>query len=485
MIGRVVATELKPSTPHQFHFWTATDTPIGIGAIVKVMDVGPQPDKVVYGVVTEGFYFPQHGNEAVQRVIRSLQTTDAARDARVQAIGDRAEEPAPSGRFERAVLYREAIAAELDVAPVTSKTERDLVQDNVNTVGQIFAVVGLAWLNAAVVPLAPAPVALPLERALVVGVAAVTLLLGAFAAWIQDDIKHIVAYSIVQDAAFVILAFAALDSASWAPALTWILVFVLAKSAFAAWALAVRRRFGTRKLRELRGWARRTPLLTGALVIIAAATIGWPGVASYEARMALIRLTSDGPFRWVLTLGAICALAYYARVLAVGLALPGAAVRAAEDDRPRWPLVAVLDSDVIVERVAGGAEARSAGPSSGPRAQPRRPKVPEGSVAGGGHRGREVWLERTRQWFLVARSSTAPVVASIATSSRQVGARAFKVARSSTRLIVPAIELNQAFVAAALVLALSVMALVGALGGWSPGPLTVDGSRLGSVAAAR
>jgi hypothetical protein len=80
-----------------------------------------------------------HGNEAVQRVIRSLQTTDAGRDARVQAVGERAEEPAPSGRLEKALLYREAIAAELDVAPVTSKTERELVQDNVNTVGQIFA----------------------------------------------------------------------------------------------------------------------------------------------------------------------------------------------------------------------------------------------------------------------------------------------------------------------------------------------------------
>jgi hypothetical protein len=80
-----------------------------------------------------------HGNEAVQRVIRSLQTTDAGRDARVQSIGDKAEEPAPSGRLEKAILYREAIAAELDVAPVTSKTERDLVQDNVNTIGQIFA----------------------------------------------------------------------------------------------------------------------------------------------------------------------------------------------------------------------------------------------------------------------------------------------------------------------------------------------------------
>ncbi|MGH2948147.1 MAG: hypothetical protein ACRDPC_18155 [Solirubrobacteraceae bacterium] len=80
-----------------------------------------------------------HGNDAVQRVIRSLQITDAGRDARVQAIGERAEEPVPSGRMEKALLYREAVAAELDASPAASKTERELIQDNVNTVGQIFA----------------------------------------------------------------------------------------------------------------------------------------------------------------------------------------------------------------------------------------------------------------------------------------------------------------------------------------------------------
>jgi len=52
-LGRVVATELKPSTPHQFHFWTARDTPIGIGAIVRVEDTGRQ----VFGVVTDGFAY--------------------------------------------------------------------------------------------------------------------------------------------------------------------------------------------------------------------------------------------------------------------------------------------------------------------------------------------------------------------------------------------------------------------------------------------
>lgn len=52
-IGRVVATELKPSTPHQFHFWTANETSIGIGAIVKV-EAG---ERVVHGVVTDGFAY--------------------------------------------------------------------------------------------------------------------------------------------------------------------------------------------------------------------------------------------------------------------------------------------------------------------------------------------------------------------------------------------------------------------------------------------
>jgi hypothetical protein len=52
-LGRVVATELKPSTPHQFHFWTSRETPIGIGAIVRV----EEGDRVVYGVVTDGFAY--------------------------------------------------------------------------------------------------------------------------------------------------------------------------------------------------------------------------------------------------------------------------------------------------------------------------------------------------------------------------------------------------------------------------------------------
>jgi uncharacterized protein len=59
VMGRVVATERKPNTPHEFHFWTAIDAPIGIGTIVRVDGSTPVAAQVphVYGVVMEGFSY--------------------------------------------------------------------------------------------------------------------------------------------------------------------------------------------------------------------------------------------------------------------------------------------------------------------------------------------------------------------------------------------------------------------------------------------
>ena len=56
-LGRVVATERRPNTPHEFHFWTALDSPVGIGTIVRVDGAHAVNGHVprVYGVVVEGF----------------------------------------------------------------------------------------------------------------------------------------------------------------------------------------------------------------------------------------------------------------------------------------------------------------------------------------------------------------------------------------------------------------------------------------------
>ncbi len=58
-LGRVVATERKPNTPHEFHFWTALDSPVGIGTIVRVDGGTPMNGQIprVYGIVVEGFSY--------------------------------------------------------------------------------------------------------------------------------------------------------------------------------------------------------------------------------------------------------------------------------------------------------------------------------------------------------------------------------------------------------------------------------------------
>jgi hypothetical protein len=58
-LGRIVATERKPNTPHEFHFWTAIDSPVGIGTIVRVDGAQPVDGHIphIYGIVVEGFSY--------------------------------------------------------------------------------------------------------------------------------------------------------------------------------------------------------------------------------------------------------------------------------------------------------------------------------------------------------------------------------------------------------------------------------------------
>jgi hypothetical protein len=198
-----------------------------------------------------------------------------------------------------------------------------------------FAVVALAWADQSVAPLL---LPVTVERAMIVAVGAVSIVLGSVAAWIQDDLEHVVGYTIIADAGVAILGLAALDPAAWEPARTWIIVFVMVRSAFAAWAVAVRAAFGTRRISELGGWALRAPLLGFGLAVIVIGSIGWPGLVAWQARAALIDVTLDGPFLVLVMAGALAPLAVYGRLAGVGLGRPSAAVARSDSQRPRWPV---------------------------------------------------------------------------------------------------------------------------------------------------
>jgi formate hydrogenlyase subunit 3/multisubunit Na+/H+ antiporter MnhD subunit len=200
-----------------------------------------------------------------------------------------------------------------------------------------LAVVGLAWVDGSIAPVAPVTGQLPVERLIIVGIGVSCLVLGAIAAWVQEDLEHVVGYATVQDAGVVILAFAVLDPAVWAPSRTWILVMLAVRTAFAAWAVAVRARYRTRRISELRGWAFRSPLLVVALVAIGAASVGWPGLLAFDARATVINLALDGPVQGLVLVSVFLPLLYYGRLLAIGFTHATPEIAAIPDDRLRAP----------------------------------------------------------------------------------------------------------------------------------------------------
>lgn len=183
-----------------------------------------------------------------------------------------------------------------------------------------FAVVALAWADRSIAPLL---VDVDAMRLVILAIGTASIVLAAVAASIHDDIEHVVGYSIIGDAGVIILAVAVLDPAAWEPARTFILAFVVARSAFAAWAAATRATFATGRVGELRGWMLRSPLLALAFVAVVLASIGLPGLAAFEARADIVELALDGPLAALLLLATFSPLIYYGRLAFIGVGRPG------------------------------------------------------------------------------------------------------------------------------------------------------------------
>ncbi|MGZ8437756.1 MAG: proton-conducting transporter transmembrane domain-containing protein [Candidatus Limnocylindrales bacterium] len=182
-----------------------------------------------------------------------------------------------------------------------------------------LAIVALAWTDASIAPLL---VDLEAERTVVLAVAIASIVFAALAALLQDDLEHVVGYSIVGDAGVVLLALAVLDPAGWAPARIWILAFVVTRSAFAAWAGGIRAVFHSGRIDDLRGWVMRSPILAVAFGLVVIAAIGLPGLLAFEARASLVSLALDGPVATLVFVATFAPLTYYARLLVVGLGRP-------------------------------------------------------------------------------------------------------------------------------------------------------------------
>jgi hypothetical protein len=171
-------------------------------------------------------------------------------------------------------------------------------------------------------------------RWLVVLVALTSLVLGGLAALLHDDIEHVLGYSLVQDTGVALLAFASLRPETAAPLMTWLIASAALKTGLAAWIAVIRWSYGTHRLSELRGWARRAPILGTAFAVLLLGSVGLPGMAIFEARVALVSAALPGAIATAVIVLALSPLLVLGRVLATGLLdRPGADVAGASDER--------------------------------------------------------------------------------------------------------------------------------------------------------
>jgi NADH-quinone oxidoreductase subunit N len=197
-----------------------------------------------------------------------------------------------------------------------------------------WGLVILGWAPAA---LGPSSAGLGLERGLVVTLALATLLLGTVAALIQDEVEHVVAYTVVADAGVALLALAALDPAARDAARAWVLVFATTRTAMIGWTIAFRAAFGTGRLCDTTGWLRRAPALGVALAAILLAAVGWPGLLAWDARLAILQSATAGPALLLAYAGSLGTGAAICRLLVVGGGRPSAIVAGSLGELPRLP----------------------------------------------------------------------------------------------------------------------------------------------------
>lgn len=187
------------------------------------------------------------------------------------------------------------------------------------TLPKIGALVALLRLGA--VPLVHAP--LPWE-ALIAVFAAASMTLGNLAAFFQDDVVRLLAYSTISQVGYLLLpVVVATRSVHAQPALLFYLAAYTVTNigAFAVVCALPQ----ARTLADYRGLARRRPWLAASLAVCLLGLLGTPPTAIFIGKLEVFTAAVDGGYTWLAVLAAIntvVSLFYYLRWIAPVFARP-------------------------------------------------------------------------------------------------------------------------------------------------------------------
>lgn len=157
----------------------------------------------------------------------------------------------------------------------------------------------------------------PLNTVLTV-LGAAAIVMGAFLAIFQDDIKLMLAYSTISNVGYIVLGIGLASPFALIGAFVHVFNHALIKVTLFLAAGAIIHQTGYRKLSDLHGVARRMPQTAAAMAIGAVSIVGLPPTAGFVCKwyIALGAFEADqGGYGVALVFGALFIFVYYVRML--------------------------------------------------------------------------------------------------------------------------------------------------------------------------
>ncbi len=114
------------------------------------------------------------------------------------------------------------------------------------------------------------------------------IIYGALVAWVQQDIKKLVAYSSVSHLGFCVLGLMALNTIGIQGSVLYMINHGLSTGALFLVIGMIYDRFHTRDINQLSGLARRMPVLAFFFVLFAMSSIGLPGLNGFTSEFLTI-----------------------------------------------------------------------------------------------------------------------------------------------------------------------------------------------------
>jgi NADH-quinone oxidoreductase subunit N len=149
--------------------------------------------------------------------------------------------------------------------------------------------------------------------------AAVTMLVGAILAVVQDDLKRMLAYSAIAHAGYATVGLLAVSRAGTAATLFYLLAYALMSlGAFGVLGLLERRQRKAIAIGDLRGLGERAPMLAGLFALFLLSLAGIPGTAGFMAKLGVVRAAVEADhvvLPVVLVVSSVIAAFFYVRVI--------------------------------------------------------------------------------------------------------------------------------------------------------------------------